>query len=105
MDDEPDADLLRRFVQGDVDAFECLFSQFQVEVYQWVLRIVRDPNDAEEGVVEAFWRAYRARRRFDASRSFGAWMRRIATNVAPARLRDARRRCRLTTCEIPACIT
>src|SRR5712692_2516491 len=90
MPDELDRDLLRRFVQGDRDAFESLFRQFEVEVYHWILRIVRDRSAAEDVVVEAFWRAYRGRARFDWSRSFGAWMRRIATNVARDHLRAAR---------------
>ena len=82
MADEPDGELLRRFVQGDRDAFEALFAAFHGEVHRWALRIVRDGSAADDVVVDAFWRAYRGRARFDASRSFGAWMRRIATNVA-----------------------
>lgn len=92
MPDQLDADLLRRFVHGDGDAFESLFRQFEVEVYRWSLAIVRDASMAEDVVVEAFWRAYRGRARFDWSRSFGAWMRRITTNVARDHLRAARRR-------------
>ena len=92
MPDEPGADLLRRFVRGDQLAFEALFRRFEVEVYRWVLRIVRDAGSAEDVLVEAFWRAYRGRARFDPSRSFGAWMRRIATNAARDHLRAARRR-------------
>ena len=91
MPDELDGDLLERFVHGDQDAFAALFRQFEVEVYCWILRIVRDASAADEALVEAFWRAYRARARFDPSRSFGAWMRRIATNVALDYLRAARR--------------
>jgi RNA polymerase sigma-70 factor (ECF subfamily) len=104
MPDEPDADLLRRFVQGDRDAFEWLFRQFEAEVYRWVLRIVRDASTAEDVLVEAFWRAYRGRARFDSSRSFGAWMRRIATNVARDHLRAARPRAGWSTTDdrIPA---
>jgi RNA polymerase sigma-70 factor, ECF subfamily len=90
MPDEPGPDLLTRFVQGDLDAFESLFRQFEVEVYRWVLRIVRDASTAEDVLVEAFWRAYRGRAKFDPSRSFGAWMRRIATNAARDHLRAAR---------------
>lgn len=92
MPDPLDADLLRRFVYGDRDAFEALFRQSEVEVYRWSLAIVRDASMAEDIVVEAFWRAYRGRARFDWSRSFGAWMRRITTNVARDHLRAARRR-------------
>jgi RNA polymerase sigma-70 factor (ECF subfamily) len=55
------------------------------------VRIVREPGDAEDVLVETFWRAYRARARFDPSRSFGAWIRRIATNAALAQLRSMRR--------------
>src|SRR6266849_10182118 len=97
MPDELDSELLRLFVQGDLDAFESLFKQFEVEVYRWILRIVRDPSTAEDVLVEAFWRAYRGRGQFDPSRSFGAWMRRIATNVARDHLRAARPQARLTT--------
>jgi RNA polymerase sigma-70 factor (ECF subfamily) len=92
MPDAQDLALFRRFVQGDRDAFESLFRQFEVEVYRWILRIVREPGAAEDALVEAFWRAYRGRARFDPSRSFGAWMRRIATNVARDHLRAQRRR-------------
>ena len=92
MRDDPDREVLERFVQGDRDAFESLFRQFELEVFRWALRIVRDPGTAEDVVVEAFWRAYRGRARFDWSRSFGAWMRRIATNVAKDHLRAARPR-------------
>ncbi len=89
MPDKPDGDLLERFVQGDPDAFEALFRRYETEVYRWILRIVRDASAAEDVAVEAFWRAYRGRARFDASRSFGAWMRRIATNTACDHLRTA----------------
>jgi RNA polymerase sigma-70 factor (ECF subfamily) len=91
VQDEPDRDLLRRFTQGDREAFEALFRQFEREVYRWILRIVREPSVAEDALVEAFWRAYRGRARFDPSRSFGAWMRRIATNCAVDQLNAARR--------------
>jgi RNA polymerase sigma factor CnrH len=90
MADEPDGDLLRRFVQGDRDAFEWLFTRFHAEVHRWSQRIVRDATAADDVVVESFWRAYRGRARFDPSRSFGAWMRGIATNVARDHLRVMR---------------
>ena len=71
-----------RFVGGDAAAFEELFRRWHAEVFRWVLRLVRDPATAEEATAEAFWRAYRSRARFDPSRSFGAWMRKVATNAA-----------------------
>ena len=84
-------ELLKRFRQGDPEAFEALFRQFQAEVYGWIVRIVRDPSAAEELTVETFWRIHRARGRFDPGASFGAWARRIATNLAIDHLRQKRR--------------
>jgi RNA polymerase sigma-70 factor (ECF subfamily) len=76
------ANLLRQFALGDPDAFETLFRQYQAEVYRWIVVIVRDPSLAEDLTVETFWRIHRARARFDPTRSFEAWARRIATNAA-----------------------
>lgn len=92
MTDEPSGGLLTRFVQGDLDAFESLYREYHAEVYQWAMRIVRDAGVAEDVLVDAFWRAHRGRAQFDASRSFGGWMRRITTNVALDHLRDLRSR-------------
>jgi hypothetical protein len=74
--------LFERFARGDDDAYEAVFRQFQNEVYRWILRLVRDSGVAEDLTLETFWRIYRSRGRFDPQRSFGAWARRIATNVA-----------------------
>src|ERR671910_3008480 len=91
MPDDVPRDLLDRFVRGDEQAFESLFRLFERDVYRWILRIARDPAATEDALVDAFWRAYRGRARFDPSRSFSAWMRRIATNSALAQLAVARR--------------
>jgi RNA polymerase sigma-70 factor, ECF subfamily len=84
-------ELLKRFRRGDPEAFEALFRQFQAEVYGWIVRIVRDPSVAEDLTLETFWRIHRARGRFDPGASFGAWARRIATNLAIDHLRQTRR--------------
>lgn len=92
MPDEPGHEFLQRFVHGDRVAFEALFRTYQHEVLRWALRILRDRSAADDVLVEAFWRAFRSCARFDPSRSFGAWMRRITTHVAIDHLNAARRR-------------
>jgi RNA polymerase sigma-70 factor (ECF subfamily) len=87
---EPPSDVLRQFCLGDLDAFETLFRQHQREVYGWIVRIVRDTGAAEDLTVETFWRLHRAHARFDATRGFGPWARRIATNAALDHLRTVR---------------
>jgi RNA polymerase sigma-70 factor (ECF subfamily) len=89
-------ELLERFARGELEAFETLFRQFQRQVHGWIVRLVRDPAVAEDLTVETFWRAYRARACFDPARggdpmrSFGGWVRRIATNLALDHLRESR---------------
>ena len=80
-------ELLERFANGDLDAFEMLFRQFQSKVYAWIVRIVRDSGAAEDLTVETFWRIYRARGRFNPQADFGAWAYRIAINLALSHLR------------------
>ena len=87
---EQPSDVLRQFCHGDLDAFEALFHRHQSEVYGWIVRIVRDPAAAEDLTVETFWRIYRARARFDPTRSFSAWARRIAANAALDHLKATR---------------
>ena len=80
-------DLLERFAAGDLDAFETVFRQSQGEVYGWIVRIVRDSAAAEDLTIETFWRIYRWRHRFDHTKPFGPWARRIATRAAIDHLR------------------
>jgi RNA polymerase sigma-70 factor, ECF subfamily len=84
-------DLLDRFAKGDLDAFELLFRQFHREVHGWLVRLTRDPAAADDLTVEVFWRIDRSHARFDATRSFGAWARRIASNAAVDHLRRVAR--------------
>ena len=85
-------ELLERFAAGDVDAFETLFRQHQGEVYRWIMRIVRNTSVTEDLTLETFWRMHRAHARFDPAKgNCGAWLRRIATNVAIDHLRQVRR--------------
>lgn len=83
-------DLLTRFKEGDIDAFETLFRQFQSEMYGWIVQIVRDRGVAEDLTIEAFWRIYEARARFKNEGAFGAWARRIAVNLAIDHIRRRR---------------
>jgi RNA polymerase sigma-70 factor, ECF subfamily len=101
---EPLPEVLNRFATGELGAFEILFRQFQSEVYGWIVRIVRDPSAAEDLTVETFWRIYRAHARFDPDRSFGAWARRIATNIALDHLKSTQGKAGLTvTAEASDC--
>jgi RNA polymerase sigma factor (sigma-70 family) len=74
--------VLDRFCSGDLDAFEAIFREHQRAIYGWILSIVRDPAAAEDLTVETFMRIHRACARFDSTRAFEPWARRIATRIA-----------------------
>jgi RNA polymerase sigma-70 factor (ECF subfamily) len=84
-------ELQSRFVQGDLEAFEELFRQFQGEIYALMVRMVRDRSIAEDLTLDAFWRIYKARERFDPEGNFRYWARRIAANVAIDHMRRKRK--------------
>lgn len=88
--------LLNAFRHGDVGAFETLFHQHQRAVFGWILRIVRNPAAAEDLTVETFWRIHRAHARFDPSRGFEGWARRIATHAALDWMRSRRGEAEMT---------
>ena len=90
------SDVLNRFRHGDIDAFETIFRQHQRAVYNWILRIVRNPATAEDLTVETFWRIHRAHARFDPARGFEGWARRIATHAALDWMRSGRTERELT---------
>jgi len=81
MPERPKYDL-DRFRHGDLDAFEAVFREHQRAIYGWILRIVRDTAAAEDLTIETFMRVHRACARFDSTRPFEPWARRIATRVS-----------------------
>jgi RNA polymerase sigma-70 factor (ECF subfamily) len=79
---EPDdADLVRRCLKEDPEAFRLLVERYQGEDFSLAVRLVGRPEDAEDLTQETFLRAFRALRRYDPTRPFGAWLHTIATRL------------------------
>jgi RNA polymerase sigma-70 factor (ECF subfamily) len=85
----PDADdLLRRVARGDEAAFGRLYDLLSSRVYGLVLRVLRDPAQAEEVAQEVLVEVWRTAARYDASRgSAVAWVCTIAHRRAVDRVR------------------
>lgn len=90
--DPVECDLLSQAKRGNAFAFEQIVRRYQQQVYRLALRIVRRHEVADDVAQEAFIRAYRSLGRFDSSRPFGPWIRRIAANLAVNHLRSPRAR-------------
>jgi len=76
-----DASLVARTLAGDQSAFAALVSRHESDVYHLALRYLRQREDAEDVVQEAFVRAYRALAQYDPLRPFGAWMHAITARL------------------------
>ncbi|MDH7599015.1 MAG: sigma-70 family RNA polymerase sigma factor [Sedimentisphaerales bacterium] len=77
-----EARLLARCRQGDVAAMETLVLRYQDRLYNAILRICGDPEDAAELTQDTFVKVIEALDRFRGKSSFYTWAFRIAINLA-----------------------
>ncbi|MFN8532449.1 MAG: RNA polymerase sigma factor [Dehalococcoidia bacterium] len=79
MPDEPAA--------PDLESFEAIFERFQTPIYNYVLRMMGNPDDANDLTQDAFLKAYQALPKLGGDVNLGAWLYRIATNTCLDELR------------------
>jgi RNA polymerase sigma-70 factor (ECF subfamily) len=88
-----DVDLIARVSEGDAKALEVLYDRYNRVVYSFALRIVADPQIAEELLQEVFFRAWQQGRAFRETRgAFVTWLLSITHNMAIDEVRKRRRR-------------
>jgi RNA polymerase sigma-70 factor (ECF subfamily) len=80
VDEVPDATLVARCLEGDVEAFEPLVRRHQRALFNVALRMLGDREDARDVTQEAFLKAYRKLATFDPSYRFFSWIYRIVVN-------------------------
>lgn len=73
--------------RGSEEAFRELVERFHRPVYALLVRIVRQPELAEDLAQDSFLKAWKALARFDPGRKFSSWMFKIAHNTALDELR------------------
>lgn len=82
-----DAELLRRHVAGDPEAFGTLFARHKDRLWAVALRTVCDPEDAADALQEAMISAFRRAGDFRGDSAVTTWLHRIVVNAAVDRLR------------------
>ncbi len=87
---EEEAVLLERAQGGDREAFWELAAPSMDAIYRLALRLVRNAEDAEDVVQEAFLQALKAIAEFRGHSRFTTWVHRIAVNQALMKLRKRR---------------
>ncbi|CAG4883846.1 RNA polymerase, sigma 24 (sigma E) factor [Georgfuchsia toluolica] len=77
-----DQALVQRIQAGDQQAFGLLVTKYQRKLMRLIMRLVRNPAEAEEVTQEAFIKAYRALPGFRGESAFYTWLYRIGINAA-----------------------
>lgn len=82
-----DEQLMERVVLGQVGAFDVLVARHKGRLYSYLLRLLRDPTEAEDVAQEAFVRAYVHADKYRNIAKFSTWLYTIATNLVRNRVR------------------
>ena len=87
----PDETLMRRYVAGDVAAFEALYSRHESALWRYLVRCSGHRAEADELMQEVWFSVAREAPGFDPSRQFTTWLYAIARHRSIDRHRSARR--------------
>ncbi len=75
-------ELIRRFQDGDTEAFNPLVLKHQQKIYNFLYRRVRDRETAKDLCQEVFLKAFKALPNFKGDSKFYSWVYRIAINCS-----------------------
>ena len=85
--DPTDTELVARAKAGDTEAFSLLVERHEANIYGLCIKMLRNPEDAEDCLQEVFVKAYKALPTFREEARFSTWVYRIATNACLMRIR------------------
>lgn len=87
-----EAEIVRRVLEGDADAFGAIVDEYQKNVYNLALRMTGNPEDAQDMSQEAFIKAFNSLASFRGDSKLPVWLYRIVSNVCLDFLRSRKRR-------------
>jgi RNA polymerase sigma-70 factor, ECF subfamily len=82
-----DAETIQHVLDGNTAMFELLMRRYNERVYRAARSIVRDEQEAEDVMQQAYVNAFTHLRQFNGSAQFSTWLTKIAINEALARVR------------------
>jgi RNA polymerase sigma-70 factor (ECF subfamily) len=92
VNDDSDEDLMLRYRRGEVHAFEVLLARHRKPVYNFILRSVLEPAQAEDLLQETFLRVIKGSETYEQQARFKTWLYTIARNLCVDASRRARHR-------------
>ena len=91
VDERSDAELVRRTLDGDENAFEVLHNRNSAHVFAYAYARTSDPDDAQTVVQDAFLKAYQNLVDLKDHGKFAGWMFRIAFQLCAGIHRERRK--------------
>lgn len=83
-----DQALVEKVKAGDYEFFTALVDRYEGKVYRLAMRMLRNPEDAEDALQETFLQVYRGINKFEGRSTFSTWLFRLATNVCLMKIRS-----------------
>src|SRR6202051_1467147 len=92
VEEQTEEQPIERGLTGAARALDALFARNTRALYQTALRVLGNPEDAEEALQEGLLSAYRNLPRFERRSQFSTWLTRMVINAALMRRRSKRAR-------------
>jgi RNA polymerase sigma-70 factor, ECF subfamily len=87
-----DEDLIRRFQDGDIYAFDAIVNRYKNQLLNFAYRFLNNLEEAEDVVQETFLRIFRNKHAYRQIAKFSTWVYTITGNLAKTELRKRKRR-------------
>ncbi len=87
-----DADLIKKFLNGDVNAFNTLVWRWEKSVYNFILRYIGNREESQDICQKTFIRVYRKLNRLREPDRFSTWLYQIAINICRDEIKSRSRK-------------
>ena len=85
-----DAELVAAIIKGKQELFSDLVERYQGRLVNYLFRLLRSTQEAEDLAQEVFFKIYQALDRYDPKYKFSTWLFRVAQNAAIDQIRKRR---------------
>ena len=85
-----DAELVAAILKGEQELFRDLVERYQGRLVNYLYRLLRSRQEAEDLAQDVFFKLYQALDRYDSRYKFSTWLFRVAQNAAIDQIRKRR---------------
>ena len=87
---DKDFDLIQAINSGEVDKFQDLVKRYEAKLYNFSLRMCRDPSDAEDMIQDTFLNVFRYLKNFRYEAKFKNWLYKVAASTCIKKRRKSK---------------